>query len=382
MFRSLQSAVTFLCLCFAIFSGFTLSRLALAAPSSVSVEEIANGLDHPWGLDFLPDAQGMLITERSGNLRHISSNGQVSDPISGTPKVWDQGQGGLLDVVLGPNFQQSRRVYLSYAEGASARAGTAVGYGKLSEDNLELEDFRVIFRQEPKMSTGQHFGSRLVFDPEGRLYITLGDNNQRPLAQDLDKHQGKVVRIGPEGEIPPNNPFLRDPMAQDEIWSYGHRNSQGAALHPETGELWINEHGPRGGDEINIARIGKNYGWPLATHGINYSGSPIPEAKGKEAEGTIQPDFVWEESPAVSGMAFYMHDRFPAWKGSIFIGALKQRNLIRLVQNQDGTITEAERILTELNERIRDVRTGPDGYLYVLTDADNGRLLKVGLQVQ
>jgi glucose/arabinose dehydrogenase len=348
--------------------------------AEVGVEELAQGLQHPWGMAFLPDNQGMLVTEREGSLRHVTSSGQVSEPIKGVPEVWNKGQGGLLDIALAPNFNESRNVYLSYSEGGSARAGTAVGFGKLSNDMRQLEGFKVIFRQEPKMSTGQHFGSRLVFDNRGHLFITLGDNGQRPLPQDLDKLQGKVVRILPDGTIPSDNPFVRDPLARDEIWSYGHRNPQGAALHPESGLLWINEHGPRGGDEINIPKAGKNYGWPIATHGINYSGSPIPEAKGEQVKGTEAPDFVWEVSPAVSGMAFYTGERFPQWQGSIFVGALRDRSLIRLTQNQEGVIEEQERLLKDLNERIRDVRSGPDGFIYVLTDADNGRLLRIGLQ--
>ncbi len=366
--------------CFLMFSIGHAALSSQAHAASITVDEVAKNLQHPWAMVFLPGDQGILVTERPGSLRHIASSGQVSDSIGGLPKVWNKGQGGLLDIALAPDFEQSGHVYLSYAEGGSARAGTAVGYGKLSKDMRQLEDFRVIFRQEPKMSTGQHFGSRLVFDNEGLLYITLGDNGQRPLPQDLDKLQGKVVRIRANGEIPSDNPFVRDPMARDEIWSYGHRNPQGAALHPDTGLLWINEHGPRGGDEINIPQAGKNYGWPLATHGINYSGSPIPEARGEQVEGTEPPDFVWEVSPAVSGMTFYTHERFPQWQGSIFVGALRDRSLIRLMQDENGVIEEQERLLTDRGDRIRDVRSGPDGFVYVLTDDDNGRLLRIGLK--
>ncbi|MAK56798.1 MAG: oxidoreductase [Pusillimonas sp.] len=353
-----------------------------AHAADVTVDVIAEGLEHPWGVAFLSDGQGMLVTERAGNLRHVAPDGEVSGPIKGVPQVWAKGQGGLLDIALAPDFASSRHIYLSYSEGGSARAGTAVGYGQLSNDLRQLENFKVIFRQEPKMSTGQHFGSRLVFDNDGYLYITLGDNGQRPLPQDLDKLQGKVVRIRPNGDIPNDNPFVRNAMARDEIWSYGHRNPQGAALHPDTGRLWVNEHGPRGGDEINIPKAGANYGWPIATHGINYSGSPIPEAKGEQVEGTEPPNLVWEVSPAVSGMAFYAGNRFAQWQGSIFVGALRDRSLIRLVQNNKGEIQEEERLLKDLGERIRDVRSGPDGYVYVLTDADNGRLLRVGLETQ
>jgi glucose/arabinose dehydrogenase len=241
-----------------------------------------------------------------------------------------------------------------------------------------LEDFNVIFRQQPKLSTGNHFGSRLVFGRDGHLFIALGENNQRPTSQDLDKLQGKVVRIYPDGEIPKDNPFVGQKNVQPAIWSYGHRNQQGAALNPWTGQLWTNEHGPRGGDEINIPKPGKNYGWPLATHGINYSMQPIPEAKGKEVEGTVPPHHVWEKSPAISGMAFYDNERFKVWDHSLFIGALAAQELIRLQLDGDKIVHE-ERLLGQLNARIRDVRVGPDGFVYVLTDEEDGELLKVGL---
>ncbi len=347
----------------------------------VSVETIAQGLKHPWALAFLPDNQGMLVTERPGNLRVVSHDGKIGAPISGVPQVWAKGQGGLLDVVLSPQFKQDRMVYLSYAEGGGkgGTAGTAVGRGRLSNDMNRLEDFNVIFRQQPKLSVGNHFGSRLVFDRDGYLFIALGENNQRPTAQDLDKLQGKVVRIHSDGKIPDDNPFIGQAGVRPEIWSYGHRNQQGAALNPWTGQLWTNEHGPRGGDEINIIGRGKNYGWPLATHGINYSGGPIPEAKGKTAEGTLGPHHVWMKSPAISGMAFYDNGRFKAWKHDLFIGALLEQELIRL-QLEDDKVVHEERLLGELKARIRDVRQGPDGYLYLLTDEDDGALLKVGLE--
>ena len=291
---------------------------------TLEVTPIAKGLDHPWALAFLPDRQGMLVTERPGNLRVVSADGKLSAPLSGVPKVWAKGQGGLLDVVLSPDFKQDRTVYLSYAEGGGegGKAGTAVGRGQLSEDLTALRNFKVIFRQEPKLSVGNHFGSRLVFDRDGYLFITLGENNDRPTAQDLDKLQGKVVRIYPDGKVPDDNPFVGQAGVRPEIWSYGQRNPQGAALNPWTGVLWENEHGPRGGDEINIIERGKNYGWPLATHGINYSGQPIPESTGKTAEGAVAPHHVWEKSPGLSGMAFYDADRFKVWQHNVFIGAL------------------------------------------------------------
>ncbi|MGE8190793.1 PQQ-dependent sugar dehydrogenase [Pseudomonas sp. NPDC086278] len=348
---------------------------------TLEVSQITKGLDHPWAIAFLPDRKGMLVTERPGNLRVVDYAGKLFAPINGVPQVWAKGQGGLLDVVLSPDFQQDRRVYLSYAEGGGAgdKAGTAVGRGVLSEDLKTLKDFKVIFRQEPKLSVGNHFGSRLVFDRDGYLFITLGENNDRPTAQDLDKLQGKVVRIYADGRVPDDNPFVGQAGVRPEIWSYGQRNPQGAALNPWTGVLWENEHGPRGGDEINIIERGKNYGWPLATNGINYSGDPIPESKGKTAEGTVAPHHVWDVSPGLSGMAFYDADRFKVWQHNVFIGALVSRELIRLQFDGDKVVHE-ERLLGELKARIRDVRQGPDGYLYVLTDESDGALYKVGLK--
>ncbi|AZC30986.1 Soluble aldose sugar dehydrogenase, PQQ-dependent [Pseudomonas chlororaphis subsp. piscium] len=347
----------------------------------LSVTPVVEGLDHPWALAFLPDRQGILVTERPGNLRLVGADGKLSAPLGGVPQVWAKGQGGLLDVVLSPDFKQDRLVYLSYAEGGGegGTAGTAVGRGRLSEDLKTLKDFQVIFRQAPKLSTGNHFGSRLVFDRDGYLFITLGENNDRPTAQDLDKLQGKIVRLYPDGRIPEDNPFVGQPGVRPEIWSYGHRNPQGAALNPWSGTLWENEHGPKGGDEINLIERGKNYGWPLATHGINYSGAPIPEAQGKTAPGTVGPRHVWEKSPGISGMAFYDSDRFKAWQHNLFIGALASQEVIRL-QFDGDKVGHEERLLGELKERIRDVRQGPDGYLYVLTDEDKGKLYKVGLE--
>ena len=347
---------------------------------TVTATRVAQGLDHPWALAFLPDNQGILITERPGNLRWVSQQGKVSAPLSGVPQVWAQGQGGLLDVVLSPDFAEDRMVYVSFAEGGKeGKAGTAVGRGRLSADLSKLNDFEVIFRQEPKLSTGNHFGSRLVFDRDGYLFIVLGENNQRATSQDLDKLQGKVVRIYPDGRVPDDNPFVGQANVRPEIWSYGHRNQQGAALNPWTGTLWTHEHGPKGGDEINLIERGKNYGWPLATHGIDYSSAPIPEAKGKVVEGTVGPHHVWEKSPGISGMTFYDAERFKPWQHSLFIGALADKDLIRLQLDGDKVVHE-ERLLGGLNARIRDVRQSPDGYVYVLTDEDNGALYRIGLQ--
>ncbi|WP_120993338.1 PQQ-dependent sugar dehydrogenase [Stutzerimonas urumqiensis] len=345
----------------------------------LEVTTVADGLARPWSLAFLPGGERMLVTERPGTLRVVGLDGRVSEPLDGVPEVYATGQGGLLDVRLSPDFASDRLVYLTYAEaGEDGKAGTVVGRGRLSEDLSAIEDFEVLLRQQPKLSVGLHFGSRLVFDRAGDLFVTLGENNRRSTAQDLDKLQGKVVRLNPDGSVPPDNPFVDRQGARPEIWSYGHRNPQGAALNPWTGALWVNEHGPRGGDEINVPQAGKNYGWPLATHGIDYSGQPIPEAVGETAEGTVAPHHVWEVSPGLSGMAFYDAERFPAWQHSLFIGALAQPSLIRLTLDGDAVAKE-ERLLESLGKRIRDVRVGPDGYLYVLTDEADASLLRIGL---
>ncbi|WP_280634110.1 PQQ-dependent sugar dehydrogenase [Allopusillimonas soli] len=349
---------------------------APAETPRVSVRAVATGLNHPWSMAFLPDDEGVLITERVGNLRMWRPDSGLSAPIKGLPTVYAKNQGGLLDIALAPDFAQSRRVYLSYAEpGEGGRAGTAVGFGVLSRDGRRLEQFEVIFRQMPKLSTGHHFGSRLVFDQRGHLFVTLGENNQRPTAQRLDQLQGKVVRLLPDGAIPKDNPFHEASGARPEVWSFGHRNPQGAALNPWTGQLWVNEHGPRGGDEINIVRAGGNYGWPLATYGINYSGLPIPEARGTSQAGMVEPAYYWKVSPAISGMAFYDAPRYPSWQHSVFIGALKDQSLIRLALDGDRVVGE-ERLLTG-EARIRDVRVAPDGRVYILTDSSQGAMMEV-----
>lgn len=365
--------------------GAMLLGTAVAAPLSsahgpLELREVVGGLEHPWSLAFLPDGQGMLVTERPGRLRRVTAEGRLSAPLAGVPAVYAVGQGGLLDIALSPRFASDRLVYLSYAEqGVDGLAGTAVGRGRLSVDLGALEDFQVIFRQQPKLSSGIHFGSRLVFDGAGYLFVTLGENNERPTAQQLDKLQGKVVRLHADGSIPADNPFVGKAGARGEIWSYGHRNPQGAALNPWSGRLWIHEHGPRGGDEINIPQPGRNYGWPRATHGVNYSFLPIPEAEGRRAAGTEPPHHVWAKSPAISGMAFYDAARFPAWQHSLFIGALAAQALIRLSLEGDKVVGE-ERLLEALDTRFRDVRVGPDGWLYLLTDERDGKLLRVGLE--
>jgi glucose/arabinose dehydrogenase len=364
------------------------SLLALTAPAmaerselgELQLTEVAGGLEHPWALAFLPQGQGYLISERPGRLRLLDAQGRLHPPLGGVPAVFARGQGGLLDIALSPGFATDRLVYLSYAEAddEGQRAGTAVGRGRLKEDLSALEGFRVIFRQLPKLSEGIHFGSRMAFGADGQLYVSLGENNQRATAQQLDKLQGKLVRLQPGGGVPADNPFVGREGIRPEIWSYGHRNPQGLALNPWSGRLWLHEHGPRGGDEINIPRAGRNYGWPKATHGINYSFLPIPEAEGATVAGTEPPHHVWEKSPAVSGMAFYSAERFPAWQHSLFIGALAGQALIRL-QLQGDQVVHEERLLQDRGWRIRDVRQGPDGFLYLLTDAPDGKLVRLGL---
>ena len=342
--------------------------------TGVRMDTIASGLDHPWAVALLPDG-GFLVTERTGQLRRISAEGKVSAPIGGVPAVFAEGQGGLLDVVLAPDFASSRRIYLSFAEaGPGGTAGTAVALATL--DTTELRSVQVIYRQAPKLTGGNHFGSRIAFDASGHLFISQGERNERALSQELDKLQGKLVRLGLDGSIPRDNPFVGRQDARAEIWSYGHRNMQGMAVDPRTGTLWQSEHGPRGGDELNLPSAGKNYGWPIITHGINYSGLKIPEAVGNAQAGMEQPHHVWAKSPGLSGMAFLTGKPGHPWNDSLFLGALADRNLIR-VQLDGNRIVGEERLLVDLGERIRDVRVGADGAVYVLTDADDGRLLRL-----
>ena len=347
-------------------------------PSSLGplrVTTVASGLQNPWGIAFLPDGRA-LITERPGRLR-LLTNGVLSPALTGVPAVWAQGQGGLLDVVLDPAFETNQRIYLTFAEvGGDGRAGTAVARARFVGQGLQ--DVAVIFRQDPKLSSGNHFGSRLVFDRQGHLFVTLGENNVRITSQYLDHHQGKVVRLWPDGRIPADNPFVARNDALVDIWSYGHRNPQGATLNPWTGDLWLVEHGAMGGDEVNIPAAGKNYGWPIITHGLDYNGQPIPESVGSSAPGMEQPVHYWVPSIAPSGMAFYQGFSMHPWQGDLFVGALASRQLVRLdvVGNQ---VVGEERLLGSLGHRIRDVRAGPGGELYLLTDASNGRVLKIEL---
>lgn len=348
---------------------------ASLAADGMRVTRIASGLEHPWGLALLPDGR-LLVTERPGRLRYVERDGRLSPPIAGVPAVWAQGQGGLLDVELAPDFATSRRVYLSYAEpGPDGTAGTAAGYGVL--DGPRLTGFRVIYRQQPKLEGPNHFGSRIAFDRSGHVFISQGERFQRMLAQDLTKLQGKLVRLTLDGAVPPDNPFVGRTDARPEIWSYGHRNVQSLAVDPRTGTLWEAEHGPRGGDEINLPKPGKNYGWPIASHGKDYSTPfPYPETKGTEVPGMESPYHVWLKSPGLSGMAFYAGHAGSKWNDSLFLGALADRCLIRLTVDGDRIVSE-ERLLEDRKARIRDVRVASDGAVYVLTDDENGELLRL-----
>lgn len=355
--------------------------LALAPPLHAAeprVVTVARGLVHPWGLAFLPDGR-LLVSERPGRLRIVDADGTLRAPLTGLPPVDAGGQGGLLDVAVDPQFATTRRVYWSYSEAGSGadagRNGTAVARGRIDGDRLA--DVQVIFRQWPKVASRQHFGARLAFARDGRLFVTLGERfSRKDDAQTLDNHLGKVIRIDADGGVPADNPLVGRAGARPEIWSWGHRNVQGAAIHPASGELWTHEHGPQGGDELNVDLPGANYGWPVITYGRNYgSGTPIGE--GSERADVMAPLAHWDPiSIAPSGMAFLASTRYPGWQGNLFIGALRGQALLRLELDGRKVLRE-ERLLTTLNERIRDVRQGPDGWLYVLTDNPDGRILRL-----
>ena len=335
---------------------------------NVQVKTIAEGLENVWGMVFLPDGN-MLVTERAGRMRIVSADGKLGEPLSGLPKIFAQGQGGLLDVVLAPDFATSKKIYFSYSEpgedSESKLNSTAVSFATLNGN--KLENLTRVFSQQPKVDSGNHFGSRLVWAPDGTLFITLGERySEKDKAQTLDNHQGKVVRINADGSVPKDNPFVKTAGALPEIWSYGHRNMQGAALNPTTKELWTGEHGPQGGDELNIDRAAKNYGWPVITYGENYGGGKIGE--GTHKEGMEQPIYKWVPSIATGGFIFYTGDKFPQWKNNILLASLKDKTLVRLVVDGEK-ITKEERMLTkELDQRLRQVVQGPDGLVYLLTD--------------
>jgi len=339
---------------------------------TIKVETVATGLSHPWGLAFLPDGR-MLVTERSGTLRLVSKDGKLSPPLSGVPKVVAMGQGGLLDMAIDPDFKSNNLVYLTYSEPGEGGASTAVARGRLGESGLD--GVAVIFRQEPKVQGGNHFGSRLAFSPDGKLFITLGELFTFAPAQDLTNDLGKIVRINPDGSVPKDNPFVGRKDARPEIWSYGHRNPQGAAIHPETGKLWETEFGPRGGDELNIPQPGANYGWPVVSWGNHYTGEDIPDPP-------THPEFAdaiyhWNPVISPSGITFYTADAIPAWKGNLLIAGLSEQAIVRLTLD-GGKVVGEERI--PMGARIRDVVQGPDGAVYALTDEGNGKILRLTLE--
>lgn len=335
----------------------------------VAVHEVASGLDHPWGMAFLPDGR-LLVTERAGTLRIIGVNGDLSKPLAGTPEVYAEGSGGLLDVALDPEFSSNRFVYLSFAEPGEGGACTALGRGRLQEGRIE--GFKVIFRQQPKVPDSLQFSGRIVFSPQGKIFLTLGDRHWFGSAQDLSNDLGKVIRINRNGSVPRDNPFLGRAGAKSEIWTYGHRNIESAAINPRTGVLWIAEMGPRGGDELNILEPGRNYGWPVVSWGEHYDGSAIPKPP-------THPRFAdaikhWTPVISPSGMVFYTGAVFPKWRGSILIGGLSAEGIVR-VKIKGNNVTGEERI--PLGARIRAVKQAPDGSVYVLTDQENGKIWRL-----
>ena len=342
----------------------------------IKVETFADGLENPWGLVFLPDGRA-LVTERDGRLRIVSSKGKLSAPLNGVPKVDTRGQGGLLDVAIDPDFAENKFVYLSFAEpGDGGTNSTAVARGMLTATGLA--NVEVIFSQAPKVVSTLHFGSRIVFDDAGHMFISLGERSKsefRGQAQDRGSDLGKVVRLNRDGTIPDDNPYVGKQGMRPEIWSYGHRNQQGAAMNPWTHELWTNEHGPRGGDEINIVKAGQNYGWPVVSYGINYDGTPVGKGE-KTGPAFTDPVHYWVPSIGVSGMAFYTDDAIAAWKGNLFVGGMAIPKLVRLELDGDKIVHE-EALLTDLGSRIRTVKQGPDGALYLLTDDGEDSILRV-----
>ncbi|HNI51849.1 PQQ-dependent sugar dehydrogenase [Accumulibacter sp.] len=368
--RALTAALALLC---ALAPARVLAQVFDSELQRFRLTIVTGGLEHPWGLAFLPDGR-MLVSERPGRLRLIDAKGNL-DPqaVKGLPPIAAIGQGGLLDVAVHPAFRQNGWIYLSYVAAGTGGYGTEVLRARLR--NRALHDVQVVFRMRPKSATGYHFGSRLVFDREGYLYITLGDRGEQERAQRLDDHAGSVIRLHDDGRVPADNPFVRQAGALPEKFTLGNRNIQGAAVHPATGELWAHEHGPQGGDEINVIRAGVNYGWPVITYGRNYgSGTRIGE--GSEKAGMAQPVLQWTPSIAPSGMAFYTGNRFPAWQGDLFVGALRDQMLLRIRLDGERVVRQ-EALLKSVIGRIRDVRNGPDGLLYLLTDSPSGVLARL-----
>jgi aldose sugar dehydrogenase len=357
---------------------FPAQTRACEAVSNVAfdVEVVARGLVHPWAVEPLPDGS-LLITERPGRLRIVSAAGEIGQPIAGLPEVDARGQGGLLDVALSPDFPSDSRIYWSYAEPRQGGNGTAVATGVLSPDRSSVADATVIFRVEPTYDGTMHYGSRLVFGPDDKLFITTGersDMQMRRFAQQLDSHLGKILRINPDGTVPDDNPFVDESGAQPEIWTRGHRNVQAAAFDQD-GRLWTVEHGPRGGDELNLIERGKNYGWPIQSYGLEYSGEPVRNASAAPG-GFQQPQYYWDPVIAPSGAQFYTGDAFPDWRGSLFVGGMVDTRLVRIVIDGEH-VTGEEHLLVERGQRVRDVRQGPDGLLYIVTDEENGELWRI-----
>ena len=338
---------------------------------------IASGLENPWGLALLPDGN-WLITEKPGRLRIVSAQGVIGAPITGVPAVDAKGQGGLLDVILSPDFTTDRVIYFSYAQPRAGGNGTAVASARLSDDNTRLENVKVIFASANTYPGDKHYGSSLAFGPDGKLYITLGERSDKPMrpdAQNLGTHHGKVVRINADGSVPADNPFVGREGALPQNYTYGHRNPQGIAIQPGTGAVWTIEHGTRGGDELNLIKPGNNYGWPIAAYGIEYNGDVIPNTV-REVEGTVQPVYYWDPVIAPGGMTFYEGTMFPEWNGNILAAGLASKHLARLVIENDRVVGE-QRLLSGLGERIRDVAVAADGSVWVITDEENGKLVRL-----
>ena len=355
-----------------LFASSALAQSYKSDEHSFRLVKVVEGLQQPWSLAFLPDGR-MLVTEKAGRLRVINQGKLEPQPIAGLPQVTVHGQGGLHDVVLHPDFARNGLVYLAYAARGEDGVGTELARGRLV--GQRLEEVQVLFRQSPKGSAGQHFGGRIVFDRAGFLYLTLGDRGERDRAQKPDDHAGSVIRLHDDGRVPQDNPFVGKAGWRPEKFDLGHRNQQGAALHPQTGVLWTHEHGPQGGDEVNIIRAGANYGWPVITYGVNYGiGTKIGEGTAKP--GMEQPIYYWVPSIAPSGMAFYTADKFPRWKGNLFVGALRDQMLVRLQLDGEKVVKE-ERLLKNALGRIRDVRAGPDGFIYLLNDESSGVLARL-----
>ncbi|KQR56311.1 PQQ-dependent sugar dehydrogenase [Brevundimonas sp. Leaf168] len=338
---------------------------------------VASGLVHPWGLAALPDGR-WLVTEKPGRLRIISAQGQISEPVAGLPAVDARGQGGLLDVVVGPSFAQDRMIYWSYAEPREGGNATSVARGRLSDDGSRVENVQVIFRALPVYDGDKHFGSSLAFALDGKLFITLGERSDKPMrpqAQDLGSHMGKTIRINADGTVPQDNPFVGRAGALPEIWSRGHRNVQGVAVQPGTGAIWTIEHGTRGGDEVNLDKAGANYGWPDAAYGVEYAGGQI-NSGATQKDGTEQPVYYWDPVIAPGGATFYQGAMFTGWDGNLLVAGLKEKHIARLVIQNDRVVGE-ERLLTDLGERIRDVAVGADGSVWAITDEQNGKLVRL-----